>query len=241
MTTRVPQIAMVFAAGKGSRMRPITDAIPKPLVAIGGRPMLDHMLDRLHDAGVNRAIVNVHHHADQIERHLAGRTAPAITFSDERDRLLDQGGGIRKVLGSLGRDAFLVCNTDALWIEGPQPTLPRLFADWNPENMDILLLVAPSVTSVGVDWPGDFSMASDARLTRRAEGGVAPFVYAGVGLMKPELFDGIDEDVFRLAPFFFRAAEQGRLFGTRLDGTWLHVGTPGAIAEAEAALEHSAL
>ena len=241
MTARTPHTAMVFAAGMGSRMRPVTDAIPKPLVAIGGRPMLDHMLDRLHDAGVNHAIVNVHHPADQIERHLAGRTAPAITISDERDKLLDQGGGIRKVLGSLGRDAFLVCNTDALWIEGPQPALPRLFADWNPENMDVLLLVASSVTSVGVDWPGDFTMASDGRLARRSEGGVAPFVYAGVGLMKPELFDGIDEDVFRLAPFFFRAAEQGRLFGTRLDGTWLHVGTPGAIAEAEAALDQSAL
>ena len=241
MTTLVPPTAMVFAAGKGSRMRPITDTVPKPLVAVGGRPMLDHMLDRLHDAGVNHAIVNVHHHADQIERHLAGRTAPGITISDERDKLLDQGGGIRKVLGSLGRDAFLVCNTDALWIEGPQPTLPRLFSDWNPEDMDVLLLVASSVTSVGVDWPGDFTMASDGRLSRRSEGGVAPFVYAGVGLMKPELFDGIDEDVFRLAPFFFRAAEQGRLFGTRLDGTWLHVGTPGAIAEAEAALDHSAL
>ena len=241
MTALVPHTAMVFAAGMGSRMRPITDAIPKPLVAVGGRPMLDHMLDRLHDAGVSRAIVNVHYRADQIERHLAGRAAPAITISDERDKLLDQGGGIRKVLPSLGRDAFLVCNTDALWIEGPRPTLPRLFADWDPEHMDVLLLVASSVTSIGVDWPGDFAMASDGRLTRRAEGGVAPFVYAGVGLMKPELFDGIDEDVFRLAPFFFRAAEQGRLFGTRLDGTWLHVGTPGAIAEAEAALEESAL
>ncbi len=241
MTAMVPQTAMVFAAGLGSRMRPVTDTIPKPLVTIGGRPMLDHMLDRLRDAGVRQAIVNVHYRAEQIERHLAGRVTPAITISDERDKLLDQGGGIRKVLSSLGREAFLVCNTDALWIEGARPTLPRLFSNWNPENMDVLLLVASSVTSVGVDWPGDFSMASDGRLSRRSEGGVAPFVYAGVGLMKPELFDGIDEDVFRLAPFFFRAAEQGRLFGTRLDGTWLHVGTPGAIAEAEAALENSAL
>ena len=241
MTALVPHTAMVFAAGIGSRMRPVTDTIPKPLVAIGGRPMLDHMLDRLHDAGVSRAIVNVHYRADQIERALASRTAPAITISDERDKLLDQGGGIRKVLGSLGRDAFLVCNTDALWIEGPRPSLPRLFADWDPERMDVLLLVASSVTSVGVDWPGDFTMASDGRLSRRIEGGVAPFVYAGVGLIKPELFDGVDEDVFRLAPFFFAAAEKGRLFGTRLDGTWLHVGTPGAIAEAEAALERSAL
>ena len=241
MTALVPHTAMVFAAGMGSRMRPVTDAIPKPLVAVGGRAMLDHMLDRLHDAGVSRAIVNVHYRADQIERHLADRAAPAITISDERDKLLDQGGGIRKALGSLGRNAFLVCNTDALWIEGPRPNLPRLFADWNPETMDVLLLVASSVTSVGVDWPGDFTMASDGRLSRRSEGGVAPFVYAGVGVMKPELFHDIDEDVFRLAPFFFRAAEQGRLFGTRLDGTGFTSARPAPSPKRRRALERSAL
>ena len=231
---------MVFAAGIGSRMRPVTDTLPKPLVRIAGRPMLDHMLDRLHEAGVERAIVNVHYRADQVVAHLHGRTSPAISISDETSKLLDQGGGIRKVLAEIGSDPFLICNTDALWLEGPRPALPQLFASWDAERMDILLLVASAVTSVGVDWPGDFTMAGDGRLERRGETTVAPFVYAGVGLIKPQLFDGIDDEVFRLAPFFFRAAEQGRLFGSRLDGVWLHVGTPGAIAEAEAAVGRSA-
>lgn len=240
MKAFTPSAAMVFAAGLGTRMRPITDRLPKPLVRIDGRTMLDHMLDRLAAAGVARATVNVHHLADQVERQLAGRTAPAITISDERARLLDQAGGIRRALPSLGPGAFLVCNTDALWIAGPCANLPRLFADWDPARMDVLLLVAEAATSVGVDWPGDFHMDPEGRLVRRAEGGVAPFVYAGVGLMKPESFaDLADGTPVRLAPYFFAAAERGRLFGTRLEGRWLHVGTPEAIAEAEAAIAES--
>ena len=235
-----PAAAMVFAAGLGTRMRPVTDTLPKPLVRIAGRTMLDHMLDRLDEAGVARAVVNVHYHADQIERHLAGRAAPAVTISDERARLLDQAGGIRRALPHLGTGAFAVCNTDALWIAGPRPNLPRLFADWDPDRMDVLLLVAEAATSVGVDWPGDFHMDPEGRLERRAEGTVAPFVYAGVGLMKPEAFaDLTDGTPVRLAPYFFAAAERGRLFGTRLDGRWLHVGTPQAIAEAETAITES--
>lgn len=231
---------MVFAAGLGTRMRPVTDALPKPLVAIAGRTMLDHMLDRLAAAGVGRAIVNVHYRADQIEAHLKGRTAPAITVSDERDKLLDQAGGIRRVLSEIGRDPFAICNTDALWIAGPRPNLPRLFADWDPERMDVLLLVAEAASSVGVDWPGDFHMDAEGRLVRRAEGEVAPFVYAGVGILKPEPFAALaDGEPVRLAPFFFDAAERGRLYGTRLDGRWLHVGTPDAIGEAEAAIMES--
>ena len=236
----VPAAAMVFAAGLGSRMRPVTDTLPKPLVRIAGRAMLDHMLDRLADAGVSRAVVNVHHLADQIERHVAGRAAPAVTVSDERARLLDQAGGIRRALPHLGADAFLVCNTDAVWIAGPRPNLPRLFADWDPDRMDVLLLVADAATSIGVDWPGDFHMDPEGRLVRRAEGDVAPFVYAGVGVMKPQAFaDLADGTPVRLAPYFFAAAERGRLFATRLDGRWLHVGTPDAIAEAEAAIRES--
>ncbi len=227
--------AMVFAAGLGTRMRPITDTLPKPLVRIGGRTMLDHMLDRLDEAGVSRAVVNVHHLADQIEASLAGRMRPEIVVSDERARLLDQGGGIVHARAALGADPFFICNTDALWIGGPSAELRRLAATWDPARMDVLLLVAATTASIGVDWPGDFQMDGEGRLTKRAETDVAPFVYAGVGIIKPELFDGITEPVFRLAPFFFRAAEQGRLFGTRLEGTWLHVGTPEAIADAEAA------
>jgi N-acetyl-alpha-D-muramate 1-phosphate uridylyltransferase len=231
-----PSAAMVFAAGLGTRMRPVTDHLPKPLVRIGGRTMLDHMLDRLAEAGVARAVVNIHYLADQIEDHLESRTEPAITLSDERSRLLDQAGGIRRALPALGPDPFVICNTDALWIEGPQSNLPRLFADWDPERMDVLLLVAEAATSIGVDWPGDFHMDPEGRLKRRAESDVAPFVYAGVGIMKPEAFaDLTDGTPVRLAPFFFEAAEAGRLYGTRLDGQWLHVGTPQAIDEAEEA------
>lgn len=230
---------MVFAAGLGTRMRPITETIPKPMVVVAGKTMLDHTLDWLADAGIATAIVNVHHLADQIEAHLARRARPRIIVSDERAKLLDQGGGIRKVLPLLGERPFLVCNTDAIWVEGPRSNLARLLAEWDPARMDVLLLVAGTTTSIGVDWAGDFAMDPDGRLTRRLEHAVTPFVYAGVGLMKPQLFEGIDTEVFKLAPFFFRAAEAGRLFGTRLEGTWLHVGTPEAIRDAEAAIERS--
>ena len=235
----MPDTAMVFAAGLGKRMRPVTDTIPKPLVPIAGRTMIDHTLDRLAQCGVRRAIVNVHYLADQIEAHLGGRTEPDIILSDERDLLLDQAGGIRRALARLGPNPFLICNTDALWIEGPRSNLRRLAAHWDPERMDILLLVAAAATSVGVDWPGDFTMSADGRLQRRTERTVAPFVYAGIGIVKPALFADLPEAPVRLAPFFFRAAEQGRLFGCRLEGVWLHVGTPEAIAEAEAAVEQS--
>lgn len=230
---------MVFAAGLGTRMRPITDTIPKPMIVLAGRTMLDHTLDRLAEAGVGTAIVNVHYLADQIEAHLKSRTRPRIIVSDERTKLLDQGGGIRKVLPLLGEDPFLICNTDAVWVEGPRSNLARLLAEWDPARMDVLLLVAGTTTSIGVDWAGDFAMDADGRLTRRLEHAVTPFVYAGVGLMKPQLFAGIDAEVFKLAPFFFRAAEAGRLFGTRLEGTWLHVGTPEAVLEAASAIERS--
>ncbi len=238
--TARPHTAMVFAAGLGTRMRPVTDTIPKPLVRVAGRTMLDHMLDRLDAAGVRRAVVNVHHRADQIQQHLRGRTAPEIVVSDERARLLDQAGGIRRALPAIGPDPFVICNTDAVWIAGAEPALPRLFADWDPERMDVLLLVAEAAGSVGVDWPGDFHMDPEGRLARRAEGDIATFVYAGVGIVKPDAFAHLDDGVpVRLAPFFFDAAARGRLFGTRLDGRWLHVGTPQAIAEADAAVAES--
>ena len=236
-----PPTAMVFAAGLGQRMRPITNAIPKPLIKVAGRTLIDHCLDRLAEAGVGKAIVNVHWLADQIEAHLATRVAPQIVVSDERDRLLDQGGAIKKALPLIGDAPFFICNTDALWIEGPRSELDRLIKFFDPAKMDALLLVAQAAGAVGVDWPGDFTMDPFNRLTRRDPRHVAPFVYAGVGIIKPQLFDGVAEDVFRLAPFFFRAAEQGRLYGVRLDGVWLHVGRPETIAEAERAIDRSRL
>lgn len=237
----MPDKAMVFAAGLGTRMRPITDSVPKPLVKVAGKPLIDHMLDRFAEAGVETAVVNVHHHADQLEAHLATRQAPKIMISDERAKLLDQGGGVRKALPLLGDAPFFLCNTDSFWVEGPRANLRRFAAAWDPEKMDILLLVAATSASVGVDWPGDFTMDAFGRLAGREERRVAPFVYTGVGIIKPELFKHASEEVFRLAPFFHAAAAAGKLFGVRLDGLWFHVGTPQAIEDAERVFARSIL
>ena len=236
----VPSKVMVFAAGLGTRMRPLTLTMPKPMIEVAGKPLMDHMLDRFAADGVAQAIVNVHYLPDQIEAHLAKRAAPGIAISDEREKLLDQGGGIRKALPLLGDAPFFVCNTDAFWIEGPRSNLARLAQAWDPAAMDILLLVASTTTSTGVDWAGDFNLAPDGRLSKRKEREVAAFAYTGVGILKPELFAGDQPEVFRLAPLFFRAAEAGRLSGVRLDGLWMHVGTPEAVEEAERAIERSA-
>jgi len=228
-----PEKALVFAAGLGTRMRPITLSLPKPLVRIGGKPMIDHMLDRLDDAGVKEAIVNVHWLADQIEDHLQGRTAPRIKISDERELLLDQGGGIVKALDSFGGKPFFICNTDALWIDEPEPQITRLARAWDGAKMDVLLLLADRAKSLGVEGRGDFLRDADGRLSRPAPGEEAPFVYTGVGIIKSSLFEGCPLEPFRLAPFFFAAAERGRLYGLPLKGRWLHVGAPEVIDEAE--------
>jgi MurNAc alpha-1-phosphate uridylyltransferase len=233
MSSFLPAKAMVFAAGLGTRMRPLTDRVPKPLIAVAGKPLIDHALDRFAQAGVETAIVNVHYLADQIEAHLAARETPKILISDEREKLLDQGGGIAKVLPWLGPEPVFLANTDAFWVEGPTDNHRRLAAAWDPERMDILLLVAAAAASVGVDTPGDFNMAPDGRLTRRPEREIAPFVYTGTAIVKPGLFEAETREIFPLVPFLFEAATKGRLFGQRLDGLWLHVGTPQAIEDAE--------
>jgi N-acetyl-alpha-D-muramate 1-phosphate uridylyltransferase len=215
MSLPVPKTAMVFAAGLGTRMRPITETLPKPLVEVHGRT--------------------------QIEAHLAKRKAPEIVISDERSTLLDQGGGIKRALPLIGDAPFLICNTDAFWIEGPRSNIARLARSFDPETMDILLLVAAGAGAVGVDWPGDFIMTHDGRLQPREPRHVAPFVYTGVGILKPQLFAGETAEVFRLAPFFHTAAAKGRLYGVRLDGLWVHVGRPESIAEAETAIDRSTL
>jgi MurNAc alpha-1-phosphate uridylyltransferase len=239
MAAPLPRTAMVFAAGRGTRMLPITDTLPKPLVKVAGKALIDHMLDRLAAEGVETAVVNVHHLADQIEAHLKSRRTPHIVISDERNLLLDQGGGIKKALPHLGHEPFLVVNTDAFWMEGPTSNLTRLAQAWNPEAMDAILLLASTTASIGVDWPGDFQMDSQGRLTKRPETDVAPFVYSGVGILKPQVFAQDAREVFGLAPFLFDAAKRRRLYGVRLEGLWLHVGTPGAIVEAEASIERS--
>jgi MurNAc alpha-1-phosphate uridylyltransferase len=231
--------AMVLAAGLGTRMRPLTDKLPKPLVRVAGKVLIDHVLDRLVDAGVTDAVVNVHHRADQIEAHLKGRTRPKIVISDERSELLDTGGGVVKALGTLGAAPFFHMNSDTLWIEGVTPNLSRLAAQFDAAHMDILLLLASTATSIGYDGRGDFAMAPDGRLSRRAEREVAPFVYAGAAILNPALFADAPKGAFSLNRLFDRAADAGRLHGRRLDGTWMHVGTPAAIKAAEAAILES--
>ncbi|HEY8566747.1 MAG TPA: nucleotidyltransferase family protein [Beijerinckiaceae bacterium] len=233
--------AMVLAAGLGQRMRPITDTLPKPLVRVGGRALIDYSLDRLAEAGIETAVVNVHHLPDQIEAHVRGRTVPRIVISDERDRLLETGGGVKRALPLLGAEPFLALNSDSLWIEGPRANLPRFLASWDSGRMDILLLVAATATSLGYDGAGDFAMDTGGTLRRRREREVTPFVYAGVAILKPELFADTPEGAFSLNLLFDRAIAAGRLHGLRLDGQWLHVGTPDAIAAAEERLAASVL
>lgn len=233
--------AMVLAAGLGQRMRPITDTLPKPLVQIGGKAMLDHMLDRLADAGVEEAVVNVHHLAWQVEARLADRSQPRITISDERAELLETGGGVKKALPLLGAAPFFHVNSDALWRETGRPAMQAMVEAWEPERMDMLLLLADRQTSIGFDGAGDFFLGDDGRLARRGSAASAPWVYAGVAILKSELFADTPDGPFSLNLLFDRAIARGRLFGERLDGRWLHVGTPDAIAPAEAAFAAQAV
>jgi MurNAc alpha-1-phosphate uridylyltransferase len=235
-----PTDAMVLAAGLGTRMKPITDLKPKPLVEVGGRTLIDHVLDKLADAGIERAVVNVHHHAEQMERHLAGRDAPKIEVSDERDALLDSGGGVVKALPLLAGDAVFVLNADTFWIDGASRNLANMAAAWDPARMDALLLVAALTASVGFDGAGDFTFTPDGRLRRRAERQVTPFAYAGVAIMSRASFEGAPEGPFSLNRLWNEAIDRDRLYGLRLDGLWLHVGTPQAIVEAEQAIALSA-
>ncbi len=225
--------AMVLAAGLGTRMKPLTLTKPKPLVQVAGKPLVDHVLDRLAEARVEKAVVNIHHHAELLEKHLKGRKKPKIVISDERDALLDSGGGLKKALPLLGKDPFFSINADTIWIEGFKPNLMRLADNFDPERMDGLLLLASTATSCGYDGRGDFIVDPDGGLKRRTERLVTPFVYAGAAVFRPELFADTPDGPFSLNLLFDRAIEQGRLFGLRLDGLWMHVGTPEAIAEAE--------
>jgi N-acetyl-alpha-D-muramate 1-phosphate uridylyltransferase len=227
-----PQSAMVLAAGLGTRMRPITDTIPKPLVKVAGKALIDYILDACRGAGVRRAVVNVHYLADLMEAHLAGIASPEIVISDERTGILDSGGGVLKAMPHLGTDPFFILNADAVWIDGPKSNLRRLAGAWDPETMDVLLLCAASSTAVGWGNRGDFALDPWGNIRRAAPGEVTPFIYAGAGIWKPELFAG-RPPVFSLNRIFDECIARGRLKGIRLDGIWMHVGTPDAIPEAE--------
>ena len=227
MTVRhpVPETAMLLAAGRGERLRPITDTIPKPLVAVGGQPMLDHALDRLAAAGVRRAVINVWHLGAQIEAHLAARRVPEITISRE-DVALETGGGIVRALPMLGPAPFLVVNGDSLWLDGARDTVKRLASGWDDDAMDMLLLVTATARAVGFSGLGDYTMDPLGRLTRRLEGRVAPYVYSGLAITHPRLFEAAPAGSFSLNRLFDKAEQAGRLFGVVHDGLWYHVGTP---------------
>jgi MurNAc alpha-1-phosphate uridylyltransferase len=236
-----PKRAMVLAAGLGTRMQPFNQQIPKPLVKVAGKALIDYALDRLAEQKVERVVVNVHHLADQIERHLASRTQPPIVVSDERGELLGTAGGVIKALPLLGSDPFFHVNSDTIWIDGVKPNLSLLAEGFDPARMDALLLVAPTATSIGYDGPGDFTMTPDGRLTRRAEREIAPFLYAGAAILTSAFLVDPPQGPSSMSPLFDRSAVGGRLFGLRLEGIWMHVGTPAAIKAAETALLASAL
>ena len=231
----MPQRAMVLAAGKGLRLRPLTLTRPKPLVPVAGQTMLDGVLDRLAAAGVEEVVVNAHHLGQMIESHLQGRTLPRIRISHEQT-LLETGGGVKKALPLLGSEPFFVINGDVIWRDGKVPALQRLAEAWDPQAMDALLLMQSTASAVGYEGRGDFVMDQLGRLRRRKENEVAPFLFAGLQILAPALFEGAPEGPFSLNRIYDRALAPGRLYGLRHDGTWYHVGTPEDLQRVEAAL-----
>lgn len=236
MTSNI-DTAMVLAAGLGTRMAPLSGALPKPLVMLDGVRLIDRVLDKLSAAGIARAVVNVHHKADQIEAHLKGRKKPKIVFSDERQTLLDTGGGVKNALHLLGSNAFIVHNSDCVWIEGIGSNLARLIEHWDDSRMDCLMLLALASASHGYQGRGDFAFASDGRIRRRRnEQEIVPFAFTGVSIAHPRLFANGPDGVFSMNRVWDQAIESGRAFGLRMEGIWMHVGTPEALAQAEQAL-----
>ncbi|HZD25431.1 MAG TPA: nucleotidyltransferase family protein [Alphaproteobacteria bacterium] len=231
-----PETAMILAAGRGTRMGPLTQDRPKPLLSLGGRALVDYVIDRLLAAGVRRIVVNLHHHADLLQAHLQRRDDVELLFSDERNALLDTGGGLARALPLLGAAPFFAVNGDAVWFDAAAPALGRLAARFDPGAMDGLLLLMPSVRATGYRGRGDFEMGADGRLIRRQERAVTPFVYTGVQLLSPTLFDGHPAGAFSLNLLYDQAIEQGRLFGLRHEGDWMELNTPEGLAAAEAAL-----
>lgn len=230
--------AMVLAAGLGTRMRPLTDAVPKPLVPLLGKPLLDHVLDRLASAGIEQAIVNVHYMADQIENHLRDRSAPEILISDERNVLLETGGGVALALPKLGEEAFFIHNSDSVWVESAAPCLEQMGRAWNPDIMDTLLLLAPINGTLGYDGNGDFDMDANSVVRRPEPSEQVPFVFTGVSIAHPRLFENCPQGKFSLNVLWDKAIAAGRVHGMRLEGTWMHVGTPEDVREAEERLRH---
>ena len=227
-----PKTAMVMAAGYGKRLRPLTDMVPKPMVKVLGRPMIDVVLNRLVAAGVERVVINLHHLGHVICEHLKGRTDLEILYSEEPE-ILETGGGIKTALPLLGTDPFFVVNAKIIWLNGKEDALFRLANAWDDARMDSLLLLHPTVTAIGYGGPGDFLMDQEGRLTRRPEWEVAPFLYSGITICHPRLFKDSPDGAYSVNILWDRAIESGRLYGIRHDGEWYHVSTPQQLGDVE--------
>lgn len=229
-------VAMVLAAGLGKRMRPLTASRPKPLVRVAGKPLIDHALDKLAEAGVARAVVNVHYLADQMQAHLSHRSVPAIAISDETEQLLETGGGTVKALDLIGADTFFSLNSDNIWLDGPRNVFAALSDAWDEARMDALLLVVSHAQAFNYDGVGDFHLGPLGEVSRRKSGRVAPYIYAGIQLLSTRLLRDAPEGPFSFNLLWNRAIEEGRLFGLPHTGLWYEVGAPAMIAPTEAAL-----
>lgn len=237
MTALASDTAMVMAAGLGKRMRPLTAAQPKPMVRVAGKPLIDHTLDRLAEAGIEKAVVNVHYMPEPLEAHLRARALPTVTVSDERALLLETGGGMVKAhAAGLLPDPFFCLNSDNIWLDGPRNALADLTARWDPERMDALLLVVSHARAANFRGPGDFHMDAVGHLSRRKPGRIAPFIYTGIQLVSHRLLRDAPEGAFSTNLLWERAREEGRLFGTSFTGQWFEVGTPQSIRPTEEAL-----
>ena len=232
--------AMIMAAGLGTRMRPLTDDRPKPLVTVRGRALIDHAIDRLVAAGVTMVVVNLHYKASQLRDHLAQRRDIEIRYSVETDELLGTGGGVAKALPQFANAPFFILNSDSIWVEGTDHALTMMQRAWDDARMDGLLLLASMTTAMGYDGRGDFNLAADGRLSRVPEKTTSPFAYPGVQIVHPRLFADPPQGAFSTNLMWNRAIANDRLFGVRLDGVWIHVGTPLARDEAEAYLARQA-
>jgi MurNAc alpha-1-phosphate uridylyltransferase len=236
MTKLAADTAMVMAAGMGKRMRSLTASQPKPMVRVAGKPLIDHALDRLVEAGVTKAVINVHYLADALEAHLGERKNPEILISDERDMLLETGGGMVRAQPMLP-DPFFCLNADNIWLDGPRDAFHDLSSQWNPDEMDALLLMVPHARALNFRGKGDFHMDPIGRLTRRRSGRIAPFIYTGIQLVSHRLLRDAPEGGFSTNILWERAIEEGRLFGAAFTGQWFEVGTPQSIKPTEEALQ----
>jgi len=230
--------AMVLAAGLGKRMRPLTASQPKPLVRVAGKPLIDHALDKLAEAGVAKAVVNLHYLADALEAHVTARAAPLVAISDERERLLETGGGMVKALPLLP-DPFFCINSDNIWLDGPRDVFRDLSAAWDAERMDALLALVPHRGAHNFRGKGDFQMDARGRVARRRSGRIAPFIFTGIQLVSHRLLRDAPDGAFSTNILWDRAIEEERLYGVAFTGQWFEVGTPAAIAPTEAALKES--